>query len=182
MSTNATPITGIYAADPIQSSVGFAVEYMGVSTFRATFDTLSAKLEGSPDGVALAGAAEVASISIHSPEQFRAHVIGPEFFDAEAHPRITFTASDVLLSDDGAATVRGALTIKGTAREVMAQGTWSPPGRGPTGKARSHLALEATINRRDFGITWDAALPNGDSVLADEVTINVELVLVGNDY
>jgi polyisoprenoid-binding protein YceI len=181
MSTNGTPITGIYAGDPIHSSVGFAVKYMGGSTFRATFDRLSAKLEGSPEGVALVGAAEVESVSIHSPEQFRAHVLGPEFFDAEAHPQITFTASEVLLSDDGIATVRGALTIKGNARQVMAEGTWSPPAGDPTGKTRSHLALEATINRRDFGIAWNAPLPNGGSALDDEVTISVELALVAKD-
>jgi len=55
MSTHTSPITGIYAADPVHSSAGFAVKYMGVSTFRATLDSLSAKLEGGPNGVVLVG-------------------------------------------------------------------------------------------------------------------------------
>ncbi|MBV9534583.1 MAG: YceI family protein [Solirubrobacterales bacterium] len=181
MGTNATPIIGIYAADPIHSSAGFAVKYMGVSTFRATFDRLNATLKGGSDGITLEGAAEVDSISIHSPEQFRANVLGPEFFDAEARPQITFTASEVLLSDDGIALVRGALTIKGNTRQIVAQGTWSPPASDSSGKTRSHLGLEATINRRDFGIIWDAPLPSGGTALADEVTITVELALVATD-
>lgn len=75
MSTQTSPISGSYAADPIHSSFGFAVKYMGVSTFRGTLDKVTAKLDAGPDGVALIGAAEVESISIRTPEQFRAHVL-----------------------------------------------------------------------------------------------------------
>jgi polyisoprenoid-binding protein YceI len=178
MSSNTTPISGVYAADPIHSSFGFAVRYMGVSTFRGTLDNVTAKLEASSEAVALTGAAEVESVSIRSPEQFRAHVLGEQFFAADTHPQITFSSKDVRLSDDGTATVDGQLTIKGITRPVTARGTWSPPAADPTGKTRSHLALETTINRRDYGITWDAPLPNGGSALADEVTITAELALV----
>ena len=181
MSTETTSIHGVYAADPIHSSVTFAVKYMGVSTFRAGFDRISAKLEGRPDGAALIGSADVDSISIHNPEQFRAHVLGEEFFAADAHPQITFTASDVGLARDGTATVNGALTIKGNTRPLTARGTWSPPAADPTGRTRSHLELEASVNRRDYGLTWDAPLPSGGSALADEVTMNVELALVGQE-
>jgi polyisoprenoid-binding protein YceI len=178
MSSNTTSISGVYAADPIHSSFGFAVKYMGVSTFRGTLDNVTAKLEASSGAVALTGAAEVESVSIRSPEQFRAHVLGEQFFAADAHPQITFSSKDVVLSDDGTATVDGQLTIKGITRPVTARGTWSPPAADPTGKTRSHLTLETTINRRDYGITWDAPLPNGGSALADEVTITAELALV----
>ncbi len=154
---------------------------MGASTFRGTLDTVAAKLEAHPDGVALTGAADVESISIRTPEQFRAHVLGEQFFDADAHPQITFSSDDVVLDEDGTATVDGALTIKGTTRAITAHGTWSPPAADPMGKTRSHLALEATIDRRDYGITWDAPSPNGGSVLADEVTITAELALVAKE-
>lgn len=181
MSTETSPIRGVFTADPIHSSVGFAVKYMGVSTFRASFDRLSAKLAGGRDGVELIGAADVESVSIHAPEQFRAHVLGEEFFAADVHPQITFTAGDVELGQDGAATVRGSLTIKGNTHPIVAHGAWSPPAPDPTGKTRSHLALEAAVNRRDYGLTWDAQLPNGGSALADEVTITVELALVAQE-
>jgi len=77
--------------------------------------------------------------------------------------------------------VNGALTIKGFTRPIIAHGTWSPPAADPTGKTRSHLALETAVNRRDYGISWDAPLPNGASALADEVTISVELALVAQE-
>lgn len=104
-------------------------------------------------------------------------MLGEQFFDADAHPQITFSSDDVVLDEDGTATVDGALTIKGTTRAITAHGTWSPPAADPMGKTRSHLALEATIDRRDYGITWDAPLPNGGSVLADEVTITAEAAM-----
>jgi polyisoprenoid-binding protein YceI len=77
--------------------------------------------------------------------------------------------------------VTGALTIKGVTRPITAHGTWSPPAADPTGKTRSHLALATTVNRRDYGINWDAPLPSGGSALADEVTITAELALVAWD-
>jgi polyisoprenoid-binding protein YceI len=178
MSTYTTPIIGTYAADPIHSSFAFAVRAMGVSTFRATFDNVTATLDAAPDGIALTGAAEVQSISIRTPEQFRAHVLGEQFFDADAHPQITFTSDEVVLADDGAATVSGTLTIRGIVRPVTAHGTWTAPAVDPMGRTRSHLALEAKVNRRDYGMTWDAPMPNGGSGLADEVTITAELALV----
>jgi polyisoprenoid-binding protein YceI len=181
MNTYTTPISGTYVADPIHSSVGFAVKYMGVSTFRGTLDTVSAKLESGPDGIELTGAAEVASISIRTPEQFRAHVLGEQFFAADAHPQIAFRSQDVTLDEDGTATVDGELTIRGVTRPVTARGAWSPAAADPTGKMRSHLALETTINRREYGITWDAPLPSGGSALADEVTITAELALVAKE-
>ena len=181
MTVQSPPISGGYAADPIHSSVGFAVRYMRVSTFRGTFDSVSAKLDVRPSEVARAGSAEVESISIYTPEQFRAHVLGDEFLAASAHPLITFTARHVALDEDGAATVTGSLTIKGNTRTVTALGRWSPPTPDPTGKTRAHLALEATVNRRNYGITSDAPLPSGGNALADEVTITVEVALVAQE-
>jgi polyisoprenoid-binding protein YceI len=131
--------------------------------------------------VALIGSADVESISIHRPEQFRAHVLGEEFFAADTHPQITFTANEVVLAEDSTATVTGHMTIKGNTQPVTAHGTWSRPAADPTGKTRSHLKLQARLNRGDYGLTWDASPPNGGSALADEVTITVELALVAEE-
>jgi polyisoprenoid-binding protein YceI len=178
MSIETSAIGGVYAADPIHSSVTFAVRYMGVSTFRAGFDRISAKFEGRPNGANLSGSADVDSISIQRPEQFRAHVLGDEFFAADAHPQITFSANDVMLLSDGTASVNGSMTIRGNTQPLVARGRWSRPAADPTGKTRSHLELEATLNRRDYGLKWNVLLPDGGSALADEVTITAELALV----
>ena len=80
----ATKLTGTYTADPVHSSFAFAVRYQGVSLFKGTLDEVDAKLV---DGK-LEGSAKVESISIRTPEQFRAHVLSAEFFDAANHPTV----------------------------------------------------------------------------------------------
>jgi polyisoprenoid-binding protein YceI len=181
MTTNSQTLTGTFVADPVHSSFGFAVKYLGGATFRAGFESVTAKLTIDPDGPSLAGAAVTESVSIRTPEPFRGHVLGDDFFSADKHPEITFESDRVELSPDGSATVEGRLTIKGVAKSVTATGTWSPPAADPMGHQRSHLALETTVNRRDFGITWDAPLPGGGSALGDDVTITTDLALVAQD-
>ena len=171
--TTATQLSGSYVADPVHSSFGFAVRYQGVSLFKGTLDDVTATLV---DG-RLEGAARVESISIRTPEQFRAHVLSAEFFDAENHPEVTFTASDVAL-DDGTATVDGELTIKGITRPVTATGTWIAPEADAFGSTRGHLNLEAQVDRTEFEMNWNAPLPSGGKALANEVTLTVELSLV----
>ena len=116
----ATKLSGTYTADPVHSSFAFSVRYQGVSLFKGSLDEVDAKLV---DG-ALEGAAKVESISIRTPEQFRAHVLSAEFFDAENHPTVDFRSNDIEVGDDGTAKVEGELTIKGITRPVSATGTW----------------------------------------------------------
>jgi polyisoprenoid-binding protein YceI len=174
MSSTATPLAGTYAADPVHSSFGFAVRYQGVSLFRGTLTEVTASLA---DG-RLEGAAKVDSISIRTPEQFRAHVLSAEFFDAENHPEVTFTSSNLDLADDGTAKVEGELTLKGITRPVAAAGTWIAPAPDAFGSTRGHLNLEAVIDRTEWDMNWNAPLPSGGKALANEVTLTVDISLV----
>ena len=174
MSTTSTPLAGAYAADPVHSSFGFAVRYQGVSLFKGTLDEVDAKLV---DG-RLEGAAKVESISIRTPEQFRAHVLSEEFFDAANHPEVTYVSDDVQLNDDGTVAVEGELTIKGITRPVTAAGTWIAPAPDAFGSTRGHLNLEAVVDRTEFDMNWNMSLPSGGNVLSNEVTLSVELSLV----
>ena len=174
MSTTTSPLAGTYNADPVHSNFGFAVRYQGVSLFKGTLDEVDAKLV---DGH-LEGSAKVESISIRTPEQFRAHVLGAEFFDAANHPEVTFTSNDLDLRDDGTAKVAGELTIKGITRPVEATGTWIAPAADAFGNRRGHLNLEAVVDRTEFDMNWNMALPSGGNVLANDVTLTVELSLV----
>ena len=173
MSTTPTALAGSYAADPVHSSFGFAVRYQGVSLFRGTLDDVTASLT---DG-RLEGSAKVESISIRTPEQFRAHVLSAEFFDAEQHPEVTFTSSELDLADDGTARVAGELTIKGITRPVEATGTWVAPAADAFGTTRGHLQLEAVVDRTAYDMNWNAPLPSGGKALADEVTLTVDISL-----
>ena len=174
MSSTTTPFAGTYAADPIHSSFGFAVRYQGVSLFRGTLNEVAATLA---DG-RLEGTSKVDSISIRTPEQFRAHVLSGEFFDAANHPEVTFSSSSLDLREDGTAEVDGELTIKGITRPVHAVGTWTEPAGDAFGGTRGHLKLEAVVDRTEFDMNWNLPLPSGGNALANEVTLTVELSLV----
>jgi polyisoprenoid-binding protein YceI len=173
MSTT-TALAGTYAGDPVHSSFGFAVKYQNVSIFRGTLGEVSATLV---DGK-LEGSAEVESISIRTPEQFRAHVLSADFFDVENHPQVTFTSSDVALNEDGTATVVGELTIRGITQPVTAAGTWQAPSEDAFGNTRAHLQLETVVDRTAFGLNWNMDLPTGGKALGNDVTLTVDLALV----
>ena len=174
MATATAPLTGTNVADPVHSSFNYSVRYQGVSLFKGTLDDVTATVT---DG-RLEGAAKVESISIRTPDQFRQHVLSAEFFDVENHPEVTFTSSDLDLREDGTAVVAGELTIKGITRPVEATGTWIAPTADAFGNSRGHLNLEAVVDRTEFDMNWNMALPSGGNVLANDVTLTVELSLV----
>jgi polyisoprenoid-binding protein YceI len=173
MSTT-TALAGTFNADPVHSSFGFAVKYQNVSNFRGTLGEVAATLV---DGK-LEGSAQVESISIVTPEQFRAHVLSADFFDVENYPTVTFTSNDVTLNDDATATVEGELTLRGVTKPVTATGTWQAPSADAFGNTRAHLQLETTIDRTEFGLNWNMPLPAGGNALADEVTLAVDIALI----
>lgn len=176
MTTAVQPLTGTYGSDPVHSSFAFAVRYSGLSDYRGTLDDVQASLTAGDQGLALAGSARVESISIHNPPQFRAHVLGPEFFDAEQHPTVDFRSTRVELAGDGSARVEGELTIAGTSRPVVATGSWSEPRPDALG-----LVLEARFDRREFGMDWQMELPGGGNALDYEVRLEVNLPLARQD-
>jgi polyisoprenoid-binding protein YceI len=174
MSTTTSPLSGTYNADPVHSSFGFAVKYQNVSIFRGTLGDVAATLvDGRLDGVA-----KIESISIRTPEQFRAHVLSAEFFDAENHPEVKFASNDLALAEDGTAKVAGELTIKGITKPVTATGTWAPPSADAFGSTRAHLQLEAVIDRTQWEMNWNMPLPTGGNALSNDVTLTVDVALV----
>jgi len=174
MTTATSPLAGRYVADPVHSSFGFAVRYQGVSIFRGTLDGVQATLAGGR----LEGTAQVESISIRTPEQFRAHVLSAEFFDAANHPEVTFESTELDLREDGTAVVKGDLTIKGITKPIEATGSWTAPAADAFGNTRGHLNLEAVIDRSEWDMNWNMPLPSGGNVLANDVTLTVEISLV----
>lgn len=177
MATATQPLSGTYAVDPVHSSFGFAVKYMGVTTFKGTLDDVEATLTAGPDGVSLKGAANVESISIRTPEQFRQHVLADDFFAADRFPQVTFASDSVELNDDGTATVVGQLTIRDLTKSVTATGTWSPEAE-LFGQRKAALAISTVVDRTDFGLNWNADLPAGGKALANDVTLTIELTLL----
>lgn len=167
---------GTWQLDAVHSQVGFAVKYM-VGTFRGSFSPVEATLSVADDGsVELHGSARAESVKVQEPNLV-AHLLSPDFFDAERAPELRFDSTDVRVSSD-AVTVAGELEIKGIARPVTLAGVVTGPITDPYGRERIGLTLRGTIDRTEFGITWNNPLPSGKSALANEVSLSAELYLV----
>ena len=167
--------TGVWKSDPVHSSVGFKVKHMVVATFRGAFTDFDIALANEDGKPRLYGAAKVESVDVRDETQ-RGHLLSPDFFDAERNPEITFTSSSVDVDGDELV-VDGELTIKGTTRPVEAHGAIVGPVSHPAGGERIGIDLETTVDRRDFGLNWNAELPKGGVMVENAVTLNVHLEL-----
>ena len=170
---------GTWTVDPVHSSVTFAVTHNGVSTFRSGFESYEARLTGG-EAPSLEGTVDVAGIEIDEP-QLKGHLLSPEFFDAERFPRLRFRSTELSVGEDGSATIRGELEIRGERREVEASGRWAELDADLAGSPRVALSFEASVDRRSFGLDWQAELPSGGEALDWEVRISVELQFVPED-
>ena len=167
--TQAVP-TGTWTVDKVHSNVGFAVDYMA-GTFTGSFSDFDAEVS---DGV-LKGSAKVASVQVKD-ENLAAHLQGPDFFDAERYPELSFE-SKAIEADGDQLKIDGEITIKGHTEPVEITGVYTEPFEDPYGGTRFGLKLEATVDRDKFGVSWNNPLPSGDPALSNEVTIIADLQL-----
>jgi polyisoprenoid-binding protein YceI len=162
---------GTYNLDPVHSTFGFAVKHNGVSVFRGQFEQVDARLE---DGV-LVGTARVESVKTAIPD-LKGHLVSPDFFNAAETPTVEFRSTEIRVAEDGSAEVDGELTIRGVTKPVTATGSFAS-GIAISGKEVVGLDLEARIDRREYGLNWQAPLPSGGDVLAWDVKLEVHLEL-----
>jgi polyisoprenoid-binding protein YceI len=167
--TQAVP-AGTWTADNVHSTIAFAIDYMA-GTFQGSFSDVDAQLN---DGV-LRGAAKVASVQVKDPN-LAAHLQGPDFFDAERHPELTFESKQIHRDGDRVQ-IDGEITIKGHTEPVAITGVISDPINDPYGGERFGLKLEAKVDRTKFGVNWNNPLPSGEPALSNEVTLIADLQL-----
>ena len=164
---------GTWTLDPVHSDVGFEVKYL-VGTFRGQFRDIDGSLGVDESGRAtLEGRARVASVDVKD-ELLAGHLQSPDFFDAERHPELSFRAGEIDLNGREIR-AQGEITIKGVTKPIEFGGTITPPAPDPYGKERIGAVLTATLDRTEFGVSWNTPLPGGDQALANDVTINAEL-------
>jgi polyisoprenoid-binding protein YceI len=169
--TTTTP-TGTWQLDPVHTTIGFEVAYMG-GHFKGQFREVEAELVVD-ETARLAGTARVASVDVKD-ENLAAHLQSPDFFDAERHPEIAFVA-DGLRFDGERVAGGGEITIKGVTKPLEVEGSYAGPVPDAFGGERVRITLTATLDRTDFGVDWNAPLPSGGDALANEVRIVGELI------
>jgi polyisoprenoid-binding protein YceI len=163
--------TGTYNADAVHSSLGFEVRYMGIAFFKGAVKEFGATLA---DGK-LAGSARIESLEVKD-ENLHAHLLAPEFFDAAQHPEVSFSG-ELVPAGEGVE-IDGEITIKGVTRPAILSGTLTGPLTDPYGNTRYGLELTTKVDRTEFGLNWNADMPDGTKALANEVTLRAELSLV----
>ena len=166
---------GTWQLDPVHSSIGFEVPYLA-GTFKGEFRRADAQLTVDGEDVTLEGTAEVSSVDVKD-ENLAAHLQSPDFFDAERFPQLRFVAHGIELEGDSVV-VDGEITIKGVTRPVTVTGTVASPLVDAYGRDRVGLDLRATVDRTDFGVSWNIPLPTGEPALGNEVTIVAGVQLV----
>jgi polyisoprenoid-binding protein YceI len=164
-------IAGAWSFSAVHSAITFSVPYL-VASFHASFEEVAATLV---DGK-LSGAAKVASVDVKD-ENLAAHLMSPEFFDADNHPEITFTSDEVKIDGDNVE-LDGELTIKGITDALHATGTVEGPTEDFMGNTRLGFTLKAVIDRTAYGVSWNADLPKGGRALSNDVELTAELEFI----
>ena len=168
---------GSWVVDRVHSTVGFEVKHMVVSTFRGDFEQFDAELDSTNGTARLVGTARPASIDVRD-ENLAAHLASAEFFDAETHPEIRFESTALRVDAGGNLIADGELTVKGHTEAVEAHGQLQHIAADISGSERVGITLEAKVDRRAFGLDWNAQLPKGGYALGNDVTLKVALELV----
>ena len=175
--------TTTWNIDPVHSVAEFKVKHMMISNVKGQFTGVSGAL--TLDGEDIANSKVEATIdaaSINTREAQRdAHLKSPDFFDVEKFPTLSFRSTKVTKSGEGELKVAGELTIHGVTRtvEFAVEGP-TAAAKDPWGNTRIGLSAVTKINRKDFGLTWNAALETGGILVGDEVTITLDVQFVKN--
>ena len=166
--------------DPAHSHVGFSVKHMMISTVKGQFKTVSGKLhidEQNPANSLVE--AEVAVSSIVTGDDNRDnHLKSADFFDAQNYPAIAFKSTKVEQKGSDEYNVAGDLTIHGVTKPVVFKAEYAGQGKDPWGGTRAGLTASTRINRKDFGLGWNAALESGGVLVGEDVKIDIELEAV----
>jgi polyisoprenoid-binding protein YceI len=185
MTAVATPelksTTTLWNIDPVHSNAQFKVKHMMISNVKGEFTSVKGWLQFDEQHLANSLVeAEIDATSINTRELQRdAHLKSADFFDVEKFPTLSFRSTQVSRKNDDELAVNGELTIHGVTRPVTftVEGP-SAPTKDPWGNTRIGLSATTRIHRKDFGLTWNAALETGGILVGDEVTITLDVQFV----
>ena len=183
MSTLAVPqnATSTWNLDPIHSVAEFKVKHMMISNVKGQFATITGVLtldETDHTNCRIEASIDAASVNTRDAQR-DTHLKSEDFFHVEKFPSLSFRSTRITRSGNGELAVAGDLTIRGVTRSVVfsVEGP-TPPAKDPWGNTRLGLSATTKINRKDFGLTWNAVLEAGNILVGDDVTITLDVQFV----
>lgn len=167
-----------WTIDPSHSEIGFRVKHMMFTNVKGQFNEYEANIafEDQLNDASFEFDAKINSINTNNNDRDN-HLKSADFFDAEQFPSLKFKSKNVVENGKNLE-ITGDLTIKGITKPVTLKGDFSGLMKDPWGNNRVGLNLEGAINRKDFGLTYNAALETGGVLVGEEVKLNAELQLV----
>ena len=173
--------TTTWNIDPAHAVAEFKVKHMMIANVKGHFGKISGKImldEGDVTNSKVEAVIDASSLETREPQR-DAHLKSADFLDVEKFPTLSFTSTQVSRAGDGKLSVEGDLTIHGVRRQaVFAVEGPTPPTKDPWGNTRLGISATTKINRKDFGLTWNAALETGGFLVGDEVAITLDVELV----
>jgi polyisoprenoid-binding protein YceI len=167
--------------DPAHSHAEFKIRHMMISNVKGSFSGLSGTLtlhESDHRLSSVDASIDVATVNTGDPQR-DGHLKGPEFFESEKYPAMTFKSAKVEPKGNDEYAVTGDLTLHGVTKSMtFAVDGISEPAKDPWGNLRVGLSATAKINRKDFGLNWNAALETGGFLVGDEATITLEVQFI----
>lgn len=166
----------VYTIDKGHSEVSFQIRHL-VTQMRGKFNDYKGTINLDPANLERSSVElTIDANSIDTDLEDRdKHLRGEDFFWTEKHPQITFKSKSIKKVDQDTYDVTGTLTMRGVAKEITLPVTYLGSVKDPWGNEKAGFETAVTLNRKDYGISWNAALDNGGLVLSDEVRISINL-------
>jgi polyisoprenoid-binding protein YceI len=179
--TATTPAITTWKIDPAHSTAEFKVKHMMISNVKGSFSGINGTLsthETDPSQATVEATIPIATLATGDAQR-DGHLKSPDFFDAEQFPTMTFKSTEVSRTAHGEHAVVGELTLHGVTKTVsFAVDGPSEPGKDPWGNTRIGLSATTRINRKDFGLGWNAALETGGVLVGEDVSITLEIEFI----
>jgi len=166
-----------WVIDPAHSEIQFKVKHMMITTVTGSFKEFKSEAETEGENFETAKVsfeANTASVFTNA-EQRDAHLRSADFFDSENHPLMSFVSSTLEKIDDESWQLKGDLTIRGISKPVKLDVEFGGVGKDPWGNTKAGFSLNGKINRKDWGLNWNAALEAGGVLVSDDVRIYAEV-------
>ncbi|MBC3760409.1 YceI family protein [Quadrisphaera oryzae] len=168
-------VAGTYTVDPSHTEVGFTARHAMVTKVRGRFSDVAGTVVVDEDAslTSVEATIQVASVDTRSADR-DGHLKSADFFDVEQFPTMTYRSTSVRASGDGYV-VDGELTLHGVTQPVQLEVTAEGVATDPFGNSRAGFSAEAEINRKDFGLSWNAALETGGVLVSEKIKITLDV-------